>query len=419
MKQRAIESAVILMIMFHFIIALENSSFQVQTAVETVQEELVEKGFENVVVRQKSDELTIEYENRRYRNQISAIGVVLAIASDKEKTSETFHLIPKNRDIPLVTISTERKSYSDFMEGQISEETYADKIQITHHVSSPGEDHLFDYYQTSKANRSIWKLDLLLKPHVNMIFGGSPDKCLTELNLIPELSLSPITGMKISGMILLSVVDEISSWNKPVRPGRIVINQTFRLPQNLFFSATAGHFDLSNYGLSTELVWLTEKNLSLGFSSAYTGSYSYYEHVWEHLEMDNWTNLGRVSYKVPAWDFTASLDFGQFLYNDRGVRMNLSRDFGETTFGFFAYVTDEDKEGGFMIKFPISPVQKSSVGRCRINFPDSFTWTYRYSSTRSAKYLKNGNSIDSFMKTLYPSHIINNLKKIKQAKKFI
>ncbi len=65
LKQKGIESAVILMIMFQFIIAVENSSLQVQTAAETVQKKLVEKGFENVVVRQKSDELTIEYENRR------------------------------------------------------------------------------------------------------------------------------------------------------------------------------------------------------------------------------------------------------------------------------------------------------------------------------------------------------------------
>lgn len=382
-----------------------------------IQKLLVQQGFENVVVRLRvkpKKELIIEYENRRYRYEMRAMGVVCALVSSKIKHIDWLTLIPKNRDIPLVQVRIHLQDYDSFIKGEISTKIFASRLEISQNLLSNESGNGNTSLQTNQTNDSFRKIDLFINPDINARLGNYDDPYKWQLNIIPEISSFLFKGMKATAELIIPLENELGEEGDDIRPGRVVLNQTLRFPDHIFGSFSSGYFAPNRYGFSAEILkFLLNGNLSFGAKVDYTGFLLYMDKRWFYSDLNKWTYFLNGTYRFSPLDFYVSLSQGRFLLGDVGWRIDVLRSFGETDIGFFAIKTRAETIGGFRLRLPIFPMRRLAPYRIRASPPLYFDRTYRYSYTDSGTSISTGCSLRDFMKKLVPSYIRNNIEEFK------
>lgn len=135
--------------------------------------------------------------------------------------------------------------------------------------------------------------------------------------------------MKGTAELIIPLEIELSEEGDDLRPGKILLNYTFRFPDNIFSSLNLGYFDPNRYGFSVEVLkFLLNGNLSFGAKVDYTGFLIYMDKRWYYSDLNKWTYLLNGTYQFSPLDFSVSLSQGRFLLGDMGWRIDVLRSFG-------------------------------------------------------------------------------------------
>jgi hypothetical protein len=269
-------------------------------------------------------------------------------------------------------------------------------------------------YRTNPANNSFRKIDLFINPDINARLGNYDDPYKWQINIIPEISTFPLKGMKASAEIIIPLENEWGEEGEDVRPGKVMLNQTWRFPHQIFSSFSSGYFEPNRYGFSIELLkFLFNGDLSISAKADYTGFLIFFDKHWYYSDLNNWTYLLSCAYQFSPLDFSVSLSQGRFLMGDAGWRADVVRSFGEIDVGFFAIKTSAEKLGGLSFSLPIFPMRRLAPRRIRVNPPLYFGRTYRYLFTDYGTSVYTGCLVRDFMKRLTPGYIRNHAKEFK------
>jgi hypothetical protein len=69
-----------------------------------------------------------------------------------------------------------------------------------------------------------------------------------------------------------------------------------------------------------------------------------------------WTGYLNLSYRLNIYDLTVGVTGGRFISEDKSIRLDVSRKFGEISIGFFATKTlNGEANGGFNFSIPLFP----------------------------------------------------------------
>ncbi len=163
-----------------------------------------------------------------------------------------------------------------------------------------------------------------------------------------------------------------------VRPGLIVLSQAFRLPCNIFATITAGYFTRNRYGISGEArKFLFNGKLSAGATLGYTGQAKLSEGWIRYTPVNLFTWFIDASWRSARYDLTVRAGYGGFLAGDRGWRIDVSRQFGEVSVGFFAMESDGLVNGGFNFIVPLPPRKYGTKNHIRLRPASYIPWEYR------------------------------------------
>jgi hypothetical protein len=173
-----------------------------------------------------------------------------------------------------------------------------------------------------------------------------------------------------------------------------------------------GYFTQQRYGFDLEIKkYLINGKASLGANAGYTGHASYLKGAWYYSSIDVLTTLVDAEYRVSQFDLMMRATYGKFLYQDRGGRLDIFRQFGELDIGFFVSKTQIGTNGGFNFAIPIFPPKYMPTGSLRIRPAPYFPWEYRYwgiwEGGASGYRYKTGNRLDDFMKRINPDYVKN------------
>ena len=98
----------------------------------TLQKNLVDQGFENVQVSGDNNGLVrVRYENRVYRNEVRAAGVVLAEINRCDSTWSESVLLPLHRQVVIAEIGVGMADYRAFRAGSIGANELAARLQFS------------------------------------------------------------------------------------------------------------------------------------------------------------------------------------------------------------------------------------------------------------------------------------------------
>lgn len=94
--------------------------------------------------------------------------------------------------------------------------------------------------------------------------------------------------------------------------------------------------------------------------------------------MQDRTALLEAGWRDLRHGLTVQATAGAFLGGQRGIRVDVVRQFGEVDLGWFAMTSEQGKNGGAMLRIPIGPRRHPVPRALRLRTADAFRWEYRY-----------------------------------------
>ena len=358
-----------------------------------VAEVLALRGFENIRVYSRDSTLTITLENPVFRWEVTALAVALkdilsTALSDYSYYPDTQSAYPDTavitrvillllkEDIPQVAVSFNRNARSQENPDPGTsgsrvinrpEEWAATVAALT--ISEDTHDAWQQVKHLVPLRRSRGRTDVVVYPQ--FFFENTLLKQLYEVqfNLAPAINLSLWRGMRFTGQVIIPVVNQLGYEGQFVRPGQVVLSQSFRY-RLLSGRLSFGNFSANRWGADLSMRYLLpDPDFSFVLHTGYTGSSHFFDNQWKHSRPNTLTyNLGAIWF-VPRFNLEMEGGFGQFIYGDIGLYGEITRWFGETAFGFWAQLGDQNTNGGFHFTIPFPDGQRKRKHGVRVRMP--------------------------------------------------
>ena len=360
--------------------------------------DLVEHGYENVAVVEDAGRIIITYENRIYRYETAALYEVLRRAEIHAGSTRQIILLLRRRNVAIVAFTACAKA---------DDEQAFDGIQVSTDVAA--YEHLLG--SSARANASHFKLDLVIHPQFMVQLGNYDEPVESQVNIAPELTLSPWQGMRVSAQVILPLQNELGAAGDYVRPGLVTLSQMARLPHSIFLMGSAGYFTKDRYGLDVQAKkFFAGGRWSAGAQVGYTGHASFHrgDLLYSHPQDVSWSvNLEAF---LPRYTLFVRSTTGRFVFGDVGTRVDVMREFGEFRFGFLGVATDEGENAGFTLSVPLPFGRYARPAPVRVRPARAFPWEYRSRGypSHGVQY-RTGNAIDDVWHGITPAFLMQNV----------
>ena len=400
--------------------AQQNDAFILDFSIDECQHYLMAEGFENIqfsITQNRS--LWVTYENRVFRNEMTALGIVLRYITEYFPFLEHYIIVPRHKDIPLVHFRVRRDDFVGYMIDEISSQEFVKRIQLSYSML---DEHPIRGYRSKKVNSSVFKMDVQFAPGLRLQFARPNDPAQMQFNALGNISATILNGLSLNGQWIAPIYNEFQSWEGKQRVGYLYLNQFLRLPHIGFMSLSAGLFDNQIYGASGQVTrFMFDSRFALSLRMDYL---DYGEHCFFNPYLGaNPGNLKYVimsQYNFQSVNFNTRLSWGVFSLGDRSWRLDLTRSFSELELGFMGIWNESQ---GFLtgmnVKIPFPVSRHPMPGRGRIHVPRSIRWSYRYLPQYHGYLTQSGVDICNVYDQFSRSFMIHNIGKIKSALKYV
>lgn len=216
-----------------------------------------------------------------------------------------------------------------------------------------------------KLNSSLFKVDVVVYPELSL-----KNLVITQIyqvlfNLSPAIEVSFWKGMKLTAQMVLPVYnDGYGRLADKVHPGFLALQQTVRLPYNIWATVAVGTFNAGRYGADLKLFHpFRNERFSVEGRIGTTATYYWdgFDFVYGTKQRLTWS-LGGAFY-WPRYNLQTSLKLEQYLLGEKGVRVDVIRHFRYASIGFFAMKADGAKSnGGFRFQVALPPYRYKRRG---------------------------------------------------------
>ncbi len=380
----------------------------------TISQRLIRGGFENVRVSPAGDdELAVAYENRLYRNEIKAAGIVLKLVEEGGGGFARVRLYPCNRGVALGQMVVDMAAYRSFLAGRIDAATFGKTLVVKPAAEMPAVPF------TNWQNRSFLKTDITFTVGHQIQLGQYDDRVKIYGQFQPGLVSQLWPGNRVAAEAAIPFRDEIGIYHEETRLARLTLSQLFRLPRDVYAVIQTGIFVPERWGLSVETAafWAQRRFLS-GVRWDRTGFLYHDEDKWFYSSMGRNTCKLYTNWFVPWFDMMVGVDYSQYLLGDKGWRFTVRRTFADTDIDVYFAMTDWDHFGGIQLRLPLPPSRRMRPARVRLTWPNQYTLGYRATSeaSRLGGPLQTGLSVDTGwnltdqLGNFTPRHIVFNFE---------
>lgn len=342
-------------------------------SIEKIRQELIQSGFENLRLFRNEGKLMISIENVTYRWQVRAITESLDKITDSLTEPVELEIIWLEKGIPKLLVQVNSENWKNFRSGNLSVDEFSSKLSISSNIGDS-----WDKLKNLKAdNRNTGKFDFIVYPQ--FAFRNTTLKKLYEvqLNVAPAIEFSIWKGMNFTGQVIFPVINELGYEGGFIRPGYVTLSQDFRLPKQWFGKASMGNFSDTRYGIDFTMKHpFRNENWSLDLNIGLTGSSHFIDSQWTRTNLNTLTWASSVSYYYPQLNLRFKAGAAQYIYHDRGLFASCTRYFGETAFGFYAMLGENNTNGGFNLTVPFPIRKRSNRKMFRVSIPKYFELGY-------------------------------------------
>lgn len=225
---------------------------------------------------------------------------------------------------------------------------------------------------------SRYKFDFWIQPLFSAVFGYRKQTLQSNTSVLLQTQFYLWQGMVLNAGILFPITNDMNSHPKIIRPAPVFLNQFYAFGKN-FISASAGYFYNDQYGVNVQYRHTDMTNpWSFGAEAGLTGYYYYPRGGIYAGPLDQLFLQADVAYRLTQPDITLKLSGGQYLWKDRGVRVDFVKQFTNVEIGLYAMKTINGATAGFNFAIPIPPGKILQGQNARLRTTDQFRWEYSY-----------------------------------------
>ncbi|MGK9369831.1 YjbH domain-containing protein [Melioribacter sp. Ez-97] len=396
------KNAFIRVIVIFFLLPLSYFAYSEATVIK----ELSRKGFENLSVNVEGTKIFIAYEDRVYRFNADGLFEVMDILKNYREY-DTVAITMLNKKIPVLEIRYDNRLFYSVTTGTTDWSDFEKNLFISYTSTEPKEE---------SENQSDFRNDITIHPGFKGQFGDYDNPVRAQINIIPEIRTTWWKGMELNIQTIIPVYNEFKGEGDYIRPGIVSLGQTFKFDEVTYAFATVGYFTENRYGADFSAMKIFNNgDIVLKGSAGYTGYLSVYQNKFYYSDLYLFTYNMSMKYRINKYDLTIGVTAGKFLYEDKSIRVDINRQFGEIELGFFAVRSiDGYTNGGFNFSVPLFPSEYSKPSLVRIRTAENFRWEYRVKGELSSLIGVTYNTGNYFEKEFYkynPAFIRKELKK--------
>lgn len=333
---------------------------------------LTSRGFANVAAVLEGQRIFVTFENTRYRDLRRGLREVAAQLLPAIGAGGELVLVPSVDGVPL---GTARYSAAPRSVAAAEDDSAALHPRTSLSVSGLPPALL----ASPRASSSYGRVDVIVHPWFEASFGDFDEPVRSRTGVAPEIRVALRRGLRLSAQVLFTLQDDLPTGESGIRPGLVTLSQTVRLPRNIFVHATAGAFTPNRYGADVQArAYSPSGRWFAGAELGQTGLTSYARDDWQMSPMESRTALVEAGWRDLRHGLVVQATAGAFLSDQRGVRLDVVRQFGEVDLGWFVVTSEQGKNGGAMLRIPLGVRKHPTPGAIRLRTADAFRWEYRY-----------------------------------------
>ncbi|MBP1614713.1 MAG: hypothetical protein H6Q13_2161 [Bacteroidetes bacterium] len=340
---------------------------------------LAKMGFENVSWHEDDKERIFVVENSAYR--LNGIGIAKAIDQIQQtglSKDKNCRLIVLDNNIPQISLYYH--SFNDSI--PVSDR---ENWSISYELG----DGWAQVKNNKKQNSSLYKIDVVLYPEFSFQNYKLSRVYDILLNLSPAIEVSLWKGMKLTGQIIIPIVNDYGMLYEQVRPGFLTLSQSIRLPKQTFVTTSIGFFNNFRWGIDARAKhFLADERFSLEGRVGYTGR-GYFEN-WAYHHGVKWLITGGLggNFYWPKYNTQFSLKAERYLEGEYGMRFDMIRHFRYASIGFYAmkveHAGNNGLNGGFRFQIALPPYKYRRKGYVpRIITSNNFGISYNAGNERT------------------------------------
>lgn len=274
-----------------------------------------------------------------------------------------------------------------------------------------------DYHQRHPITPLTYRFDFRIHPEFIANFGNFRNPVESRTSVYVQSQVYLWRGMVFNYGVLFPIQNDLDGRPNIVRPGPLYLNQFLAFEGHHFLSLSAGSFYSDRYGLNAQYQHMNlAGRWSYGLEAGLTGFYYYprggiyYESLRELLLLAN------AAYRFPAQDLTVNVSGGQYLAKDRGVRVDLVRQFTRVEIGLYAMKTGNGATLGFNLAVPIPPGKIAQGEHLRLRTSEEFRWEYTYTRGYNiGERYRLGYQLDERLRQYHRSYLGNQWRRLQES----
>lgn len=373
----------ILFLLLLFVIQISNAQSSYDT-LDKFSSDKVFQRYENVAKNNKLQ--IVSYEQRLYRNPL--VGFIELRNTIKDST---FSYIPLFQGVPLASY----RLNGNVLKTTMLSETL--KLDIPFH-------------------RKQYKFDWWVEPQYKANYGYFTQPIQSKINILLNTQFYIRKGLVLNGGIVFPLTNDIDTQSKQVRLGAWYLNQFLALPKSQFLSLSAGLFINDRYGIATQYRKADfNKPWSYGVELDFTGFYYFpTRDQFGYYQLNDFNLLADFTYRLARYDMFFKLTAGQFMYQDKGMRFDLVRQFSSVDIGFYFAKTTNGGNLGFNFTVPLMSNPIFQGKKSRLRTADEFRFAYNYSrGYHIAETIRNGYQLDEKLRKYHNDYWQGQLNRMK------
>ncbi len=317
---------------------------------------LVDLGFENISWDDTSDERVYVMENSAYRlNGVGIAKAVEVVSANGMPDGKSCRLIFLKNNIPQISVCFDYQASDSIISPR--EEDWDVSYDLGKNWRS--------FTRGKKINSSLYKVDIVVYPELSLKNLVITQVYQVLFNISPAIEVSLWKGMKLTAQVVFPVYnDGYGTRAGKIHPGFLTIQQSARLPYNIWGTLTLGMFNAGRYGGDLHLFHpFKNERFSIEGRIGLTSTYYWdkFELVYGTKKRLTW-NIGG-SFYWPRYNIQMSAKLEQFLLGERGVRVDMIRHFRYCSVGFYAMKADGIRaNGGFRFQVALPPYRYKRCG---------------------------------------------------------
>ncbi len=318
---------------------------------------LVEMGFENVGWTEDGRERVYVLQNSAYR--LNGVGIGKAVDVIQKMG------LPENKPCRIIVLDNNIPQISLYYKPIIGD-SVPEASRQDWNVSYDLGESWKEARKVKGKNSSLFKVDILVYPQLyykNLVISQIYRACL---EISPAVEISLWKGAKLTAQVIFPAYnDGYNGAMENIRWGYLTLDQSVRLPHNVWLKTVVGVFDTNCYGAEVSAFRpFKDERFSLEgkFGLVGIGYFNGFAPFRYNGEIRWYWSVGGNFY-WPQYNTEFKVRAEQYLLKDIGVKMEMIRYFRYAAVGFYAEKSNKARaNGGFRISIALPPYRQKRHG---------------------------------------------------------